>query len=74
VNVDYGFMNCRTEDEKRQLRHMYGKLIKNPQFDPRDLHEACIAGGIFNYVHSILPNEVLEADLLRNLYPLRDLE
>ena len=74
VKVDYGFMNCRTEDEKRQLKHMYRKLIKTPRFDPRDLHEACLAGKIFNYVKSIIPNEVLKADLFKNLYPLKDLE
>ncbi|CAG8616088.1 3980_t:CDS:1 [Funneliformis mosseae] len=71
VWADYGFMNCRTENETRQLKQMYKKLIKTPQFDPRDLHKACLAGKIFNYVRSILPNEELKADLLRNLYPLK---
>ncbi|CAB4433794.1 unnamed protein product [Rhizophagus irregularis] len=72
--ADYGFMNCRTEDEKRQLRQMYTKLIKHPQFDPRDLHKACVSGKIFNYVRSILPNEVLKPYLLKNLYPLKKFE
>ncbi|GES99070.1 hypothetical protein RCL_jg9194.t1 [Rhizophagus clarus] len=63
VNVDYGFMNCRTEDEKRHLKNIYEKLIKNSQFDPRDLHEACIAGKIFSYVGSILPDEALKVCL-----------
>ncbi|CAI2161997.1 13665_t:CDS:2 [Funneliformis geosporum] len=74
VRADYGFMNCRTEDEIRQLRQMYKKLIKTPQFDPRDLHKACLTGKIYNYVRLILPNEELKADLLRNLYPLKDVE
>ncbi|RIA80046.1 hypothetical protein C1645_793327 [Glomus cerebriforme] len=74
VYADYGFMNCRTEDEKRQLKQMFRKLIKTPQFDLQDLHRACLAGKIFNYVKSILPNEVVKANLLKNLYPLKDLE
>jgi hypothetical protein len=73
VDVDYGFMNCRTEDEKRQLKHIYRKLIKTSQFDPQDLHEACIAGKIFDYVRSILPNEELKSDLFKNPYPLKDI-
>jgi hypothetical protein len=72
VMADYGFMNCRTEDEKRQLKQMYKKLVKSPQFDPRNLHKACVAGKIFNYVRSIIPNEVLKPKLLKNLYPLRE--
>ncbi|CAB4435163.1 unnamed protein product [Rhizophagus irregularis] len=73
VYVDYGFINCRTEDEKRQLKHIYRKLIKTPRFDPRDLHEACLAGKIFDYVKSILPDEVLKAELFKNPYPLKDI-
>ncbi|GBC04566.1 hypothetical protein RclHR1_05740008 [Rhizophagus clarus] len=73
VNVDYGFMNCSTEDERRQLKNIYRKLIKNPRFDPQDLHEACIAGKIFDYVRSILPNEALKANLFKNPYPLKDI-
>ncbi|RIA81215.1 hypothetical protein C1645_790922 [Glomus cerebriforme] len=72
--LNYGFMNCRTENERRQLKQMYKKLVKVPQFDPQDLHRACVMGKIFNYVSSILPNEVVKANLLRNLYPLKDLE
>ncbi|CAG8433688.1 10409_t:CDS:2 [Diversispora eburnea] len=71
VNVDYGFMNCRT-DEIKKLRNMYKKLFETLQFDPQDLHEACMAGKIFNYIRSILPNEVVNANLLKNPYPLRD--
>ena len=70
VKVDYGFENCRTENEIRKLKNMYRKLIKASQFDPRDLHNACMAGKIFDYVSSILPNEVLNANLLKNPYPL----
>jgi hypothetical protein len=70
VNADYGFVNCRTEDEKRRLKNIYRKLIKNPQFDPRDLHEACLAGKIFDYVKSILPNESLKVNLFKNMYSL----
>ncbi|CAB4478429.1 unnamed protein product [Rhizophagus irregularis] len=74
VNVDYGFMNCRTESEKRQLKHTYRKLIKTPRFDPRDLHCACIAGKTFDYVRSILPNEGLKANLFKNPYPLKEID
>ena len=49
VHVDYGFANCRTEDETRQLRSMYKKLNTTPQFDPRDLHKACLKGKIFPF-------------------------
>lgn len=66
VKVDYGFINCRTEEEKKQLEHMYENLINNHKFDSLDLHKACITGKIFNYVRSILPNEKLKADLLKN--------
>ncbi|GBB83753.1 hypothetical protein RclHR1_10420005 [Rhizophagus clarus] len=69
VDVDYGFVNCRTEDERRQLKHIYRKLIKTPQFETQDLHEACLAGKIFDYVKSILPNEMLKSDFFKNPYP-----
>ncbi|CAG8576681.1 11817_t:CDS:2 [Racocetra fulgida] len=72
VMVDYGFGNCRTKDEEKQLKNMYEKLIFAPQFDAISLHKACIAGKIFEYVSSILPNDVLRVDLLRNLYPLEE--
>ncbi|RHZ45260.1 hypothetical protein Glove_682g42 [Diversispora epigaea] len=72
VIVDYGFMNCRTEDEIKQLRNMYKKLFKTPRFDLQDLHKACMAGKIFNYIRSILPSEVVNANLLKNPYPLHD--
>ncbi|CAG8785699.1 24519_t:CDS:2, partial [Dentiscutata erythropus] len=42
------------------------KLITNPKFDSLDLHKACTAGKIFDYVSSILPNEKLKADLFKN--------
>jgi hypothetical protein len=73
VNVDYGFMNCRTKDEKRQLKNIYRKLIYKPRFDPRDLHKACLEGKIFDYVRFILPNETLKANLFKNPYPLKNI-
>ncbi|GBC07384.1 hypothetical protein RclHR1_07420008 [Rhizophagus clarus] len=74
VMADYGFKNCRTGDEINQLRQMYKKLIKTPQFDPWELHKACVSGKIFDYVRSILPNEVPKPYLLKNLYPLERFE
>ncbi|CAG8826226.1 19765_t:CDS:1, partial [Racocetra persica] len=66
---DYGFRNCRTKDEENQLQNMYKKLFFAPQFDAISLHKACMAGKIFEYVGSILPNDAFRADLLRNPYP-----
>ncbi|CAG8660177.1 22642_t:CDS:1 [Cetraspora pellucida] len=74
VRVDYGFFNCRTKDEEKQLKNMYKKLFLTPQFDAHSLHKACITGKLFKYISSILPNDVLRADLLRNPYPLKEID
>src|ERR1700733_11186799 len=44
VFVDYGFVNCRTEEERLELREMYRRIFDHYQADPVQLHEAAMSG------------------------------
>lgn len=45
VVVDYGFCNCKTANEKFDLKMAYKTLL--PKVDPLELHQACIRGSDF---------------------------
>ncbi|KAH7890143.1 hypothetical protein F5I97DRAFT_642652 [Phlebopus sp. FC_14] len=72
VWFDYGFMNCKNDSEKRQLRRVYKAFFASPGADPLALHEAAIKGKIHGYVSNIVKgtkNPKFER-LMKNMYPL----
>jgi hypothetical protein len=80
VRVDYGFFNCRNEEEVVQLKEVYKKVFKEESNgDPLKLHEACLQGKIYDYVRTTLKlkkkdQRPLLRRLMKNIYPLPQLE
>ena len=76
VRVDYGFFNCRNEDEELQLKEVYKKFFEeDSNGDPLKLHEACLQGKIYDYVRTTLKwkgkdQRPLFRRLMKNIYPL----
>ena len=76
VKVDYGFINCRNEEEEVQLKEVYKNIFKeDSNADPLKMHEACLQGKIYDYVTTTL--KLKEKDqgplfrrLMKNIYPL----
>lgn len=77
VVVDYGFMNCRTQTEREELKEVYKQIFLEAQADPIKLHEAAIAGKIFEFSSGLLKFKNAQkkkfAKLMKNMYPLPDL-
>ncbi|KIM22130.1 hypothetical protein M408DRAFT_12182 [Serendipita vermifera MAFF 305830] len=68
VGIDYGINNCRRVGEYIALmKDTYKKVLEHPQSDPLELHEACVAGKIYPYVHSLLKLKKRDAKLLKEL-------
>ena len=75
VVVDYGFMNCHSDEDRATLREAYRLVLTQPGAEPLKLHEACIKGELFRYVErfvAIRPMRKVYARLLKNPYPLHD--
>jgi MYND finger len=77
VRVDYGFYNCRDEEEELKLKEVYKKVFEDENGDPIKLHEACIQGKIYDYVRTTLKlkkedRRPLLRRLMRNVYPLTE--
>ena len=75
VLVDYGFINCRDDSERRQLKRVYKAFFDNPNGDPLALHEAAIKGNIHGYVSKVVQGlrDSKFKRLMQNPYPLPDL-
>ncbi|KAH6883759.1 hypothetical protein BKA70DRAFT_1341422 [Coprinopsis sp. MPI-PUGE-AT-0042] len=74
IRVDYGFMNCRNDTERRTLLGLYRLYFEseNPKPRPLELHQACIKGQLFEHL-STFPRVKLREEhrrLLKNPYPL----
>jgi hypothetical protein len=70
VNVDYGFINCRTFEETCTLMEIYGKVLKTA--NPLKLHQACVAGDLFRFASVYVRMEERWRPLMRNFYPLKE--
>lgn len=70
VNVDYGFDNCRTFEETCTLMEIYGKVLQTA--NPLELHQACIAGNLFQFASSYVQMEEQWRPLMWNYYPLEE--
>ena len=75
VIVDYGFMNCRNDSERRQLKRVYKAFFDSHDGDPLKLHEAAIKGNIHGYVSQVVQGlrDPKFQRLMKNPYPLPDL-
>ncbi|KAF8133967.1 hypothetical protein EV363DRAFT_1448604 [Boletus edulis] len=74
VTVDYGFMNCRNDTERRQLKQVY-KAFFDSHGDPLALHEAAIKGNLYGYLSTVVKGhkDPKFKRLMKNPYPLPDL-
>lgn len=70
VNVDYGFIDCRTFEETWILMEVYGKVLKTA--NPLELHQACVAGDLFQFASGYVRMEERWRSLMRNSYPLKE--
>jgi hypothetical protein len=79
VSVDYGFINCKNEEENQELKEVYKQFFSQYRADPVELHEACIAGRLFEYVGGFVElnkknkNKKKFSRLMKNPYPLPDI-
>ena len=70
VNVDYGFINCRTFEETCILMEIYRKVLKTA--NPLALHQACVAGALFLFASGFVQMEEGWISLMKNCYPLEE--
>ena len=70
INVDYGFINCRTFEETCILMEIYRKVLETA--DPLQLHQACVAGDLFQFATGYVRMEERWRPLMRNPYPLKE--
>ena len=70
VNVDYGFINCDTFEETCVSMKIYEKVLETA--DPLELHQACVAGNLFQFACGYVRMEKRWRTLMRNLYPLKE--
>jgi len=77
VAVDYGFKNCRTQEETDKLWDLYRRVLLEVKADPLQLYAVAIAGKILEFVSGSIKmrksqRKELER-LLKNPYPLIEL-
>jgi len=69
VRVDYGFWNCKSQDDERDMEEVY-KIYFHPDTNPVDLHNAAIQGNLFEYVGKFVKLQKKLKKLMVNPYPL----
>ncbi|KAF2443258.1 hypothetical protein P171DRAFT_487209 [Karstenula rhodostoma CBS 690.94] len=69
VGCDYGFFNCAGFEDTCTLMEIYGRVLERA--DPMELHGACVAGRLFEFVGRFVEVEERWRGLLWNPYPLR---
>ena len=70
VRCDYGFLNCDTFEETCILMEIYGRVLKTA--NPLALHQACIAGKLFEFASGYVRMEERWRPLMWNPYPLKE--
>lgn len=75
VTVDYDFYHCRDATDRTKLRQAYCEVFDQGA-DELLLHEACIAGQIFQFCFQFFPSwtsadQNYSQELMVNHYPLR---
>ena len=66
VNVDYGFISCRTFEETCTLIEIYRKVRKT--VNPLELHQTCVAGDSFQFGSGYVRMKEPWRSLMRNFY------
>ncbi|KAI9057685.1 hypothetical protein FKP32DRAFT_1598077 [Trametes sanguinea] len=72
LKADYGYVNCRTPEERTLLDEAYKRLFMETSADPLELHRACLEGDLFRFVGTFVklaPWAEKYKRLLRNTYP-----
>lgn len=76
ITVDYGFANCRSQEDLLDLENLYRKVLDSPSFDPMDLHAHCIQGQLLEYTRRFQQMKKTEKKkfrrLLMNPYSIRE--
>lgn len=76
VGVDYGFANCKSEDERVKLMKVYRHFFEIPHASPVELHKACLEGKLYEFAvaHAELKkrDRKIMRHLMKNMYPLAD--
>lgn len=72
VMVDYGFANCENPKERLELKQVY-KQFFDEGGDAMELHRACLAGKLFEFLKAVRGVNQDFKRLLRNVYPLKDI-
>ena len=74
ISCDYGFMNCRTPNEREELLRVYKAAFEAKGFDAMELHAQCIKGRVYEYVSQFQKFSKDEKrkliQLMKNPYPL----
>jgi hypothetical protein len=70
IAVDYGFINCKSEEEQNKLKEVYKAFFDLRHADPIGLHEAAIGGRLFDYVGGFMKLPKKCKRLMKNPYPL----
>ncbi|KAG9310126.1 hypothetical protein JVU11DRAFT_9740 [Chiua virens] len=75
IMMDYGFFNCKSDSEQRQLKRVYKAFFYTHRGDPLALHEAAIKGNIHGFLSTVVQGlrDPKFQRLMKNLYPLPDL-
>lgn len=76
VTVDYGFMNCKSQDEVLNLKGVYTAYFRRIDANPPDLHQACIKRKLYEYISGLvkLQDKKKFRRLMKNPYPLSELD
>ncbi|KAE8422878.1 hypothetical protein BDV36DRAFT_244721 [Aspergillus pseudocaelatus] len=69
ISADYRFMNCATFTETCTLMELYKRLLRKAS--PLDLHEACVAGKLFEFASCYHKMDQEHRRLMKNVYPLQ---
>ena len=73
IAVDYGFINCKGEEEKQELKKVYMQFFDHYNADPLGLHEAAIEGRLFEYVGGFIKLKKKFNRIMKNPYPLQNI-
>jgi len=73
IIVDYGFLNCKSEEEHKKLKKVYKAFFDLDHADPIGLHDAAMEGKLFEYVGGSVKLPKKCRRLMKNPYPLADI-
>ncbi|KAJ4322557.1 hypothetical protein N0V94_002319 [Neodidymelliopsis sp. IMI 364377] len=68
VRIDYGFVNCRSFEDTCMLMEIYGQILRVG--NPLELHQACLAGELFQFASRYIRMDERWKSLMQNHYPL----